>query len=96
MIRAKASNYVNIDKFFYDVEVDYRGRIYYADSFLHYQGSDLAKGLLEFSEGKVMTQQGYRWLLRHIACSYNQSYSVSELEDIDFFEYDYGDFPQGR
>ena len=86
---AKASGLLNETAFFYDVEADYRGRIYYAEPYLNYQGADLAKGMLEFAEGRPMTASGYDWLLRHIACSYNQSFSIDELRNIDYFEQDY-------
>jgi len=65
--------------FFQMVECDYRGRVYYTEPFLNFQGSDVSKGLFEFSEGKVMDTAGFKWLCIHTACSYNQSYEVSEI-----------------
>ena len=96
IILQKASGLVEFEDFYYDVEVDYRGRIYYAESHLHYQGSDLAKGLLEFSDGKVMDTAGYIWLLRHIACLYNESYSKEQLKEMTWTQEDYVEFLNER
>ena len=65
--------------FYQMVECDYRGRVYYTEPFLNFQGSDIAKGLFEFSEGKAMTVSGFDWLCIHTACSYNQSYDIKEI-----------------
>ena len=70
---------INDRDFFQMVECDYRGRIYYTEPFLNFQGSDLAKGLFEFSNGKVMDAAGFNWLCIHTACSYNQSYVLEDI-----------------
>ena len=89
IILEKAKGLQTYPKFYYDIEVDYRGRIYNTESFLHYQSSDFAKGLLEFYEAKEMNDAGYKWLLRHIACSFNQNFSKDELRNITYFKEDY-------
>ena len=86
---ARATCFINLEQFFYDVETDYRGRVYYSEAFLNYQGSDLAKSLLEFSEGTTMTVAGYEWLLIHIANCWNKVLNIKELEEITWFECDY-------
>ena len=65
--------------FYQMVECDYRGRVYYTEPFLNFQGSDVSKGLFEFADSKAMDTAGYRWLCIHTACSYNQSYELEEL-----------------
>ena len=74
-------------EFYQAVECDYRGRIYYTEPFLNFQGSDIAKGLFEFSYGKPMDDHGFRWLCIHTACSYNQSYHIDEIPN--WVEVDY-------
>ena len=78
------------DKTFYQaVECDYRGRVYYTEPFLNFQGSDIAKGLFEFAEAKTMDERGFYWLCVHTACSYNQSYTIEELEQLNWLTEDY-------
>ena len=47
--------------------VDFRGRVYDMPSFLHPQGDDLSKGLLQFANGKPLTEDGKQWLAIHTA-----------------------------
>ena len=68
-------------EFYQYMSADYRGRIYYDEPFLNYQGSDLARGILLFGKGKVMRQEDTYWLAVHTATSYNQSYDISEIPD---------------
>lgn len=71
---------VLLDKVFYTAaDMDYRGRIYFVESFLNFQGSDLARGLLTFGESKKVDTNGLRWLKIHAASSFNQSYSKEDL-----------------
>jgi len=67
------------DKFYQTIELDYRGRFYYNESFFNFQGTDSARGLIEFAEGKPIDKSGRKWLAIHTACSYNQSYSIDEI-----------------
>lgn len=72
---------INDNKFYQMVECDYRGRIYYTESFFNFQGSDIAKGLFLFEDGKPLDDKGYQWLCIHTACSYNQSYNIEDLPE---------------
>ena len=76
-------------KFYLGMFLDFRGRMYAKDPYFSYQSSDLARGHLMFAEKKLMTSKGYRNLLLHIANSFNKSYEVSELADLDWLELDY-------
>ena len=42
--------------------IDFRGRIYPSTEMLHPQGTDVAKGLLEFAEGLPLGERGAYWL----------------------------------
>jgi len=76
-------------KFYLANFLDFRGRVYARDPYFSYQSSDLARGHLMFGEKKLMTNSGYKHLLVHLANSYNQSYKISELEELDWLEFDY-------
>ena len=80
-ITHKAKKLLELPCFYQTVEADYRGRIYYKEAFLNYQGSDLARGMLQFARGKPMTEEGLFWLAVHTASSYNQSYKIDEIPE---------------
>ena len=89
VVTSKATTLVD-KEFYQEVEADYRGRLYYKEPFLNFQGSDLARGILLFGEGKAMTESGKWWLAVHTAASYNQSYDIDELPewcDADYKSY---------
>ena len=71
-----------IDKDFYQlISADYRGRLYYDEAFLNFQGPDLARGIMQFSEPKVMTEKDTFWLAIYTAAAFNQSYDIDEIPD---------------
>ena len=80
-ITEKAKKLKEADAFYQHVEADYRGRLYYSEPFLNFQGSDLARGLLKFARGKPMTDEGLQWLAMHTATSFNMSYSIDEIPE---------------
>ena len=59
-----ANKYKSEDEFFFPHQFDFRGRAYAVPNFLNYQGSDLSRGLLEFSKGKPMSERGVYWFIR--------------------------------
>ena len=67
--------------FYQFVEADYRGRLYYSEPFLNFQGSDIARGVLQFARGKPMDKHGLFWLAVHTACCYNQSYDIDKIPE---------------
>jgi hypothetical protein len=70
------------DKIFFQyVDADYRGRLYYRESYLNYQGKDIERGLLKFAEEKPMSEEGLFYFAVHTACSYNQSYSIDNIPE---------------
>ncbi len=76
-------------KFYLSYFLDFRGRVYARDPYFSYQSSDLARGHLMFAEKKIMTDKGYRHLLAHLANSFNQSYTIDELNELDWIETNY-------
>ena len=78
-IIAKANLLKEEDKFYQLLEADYRGRLYYSETFLNFQGSDLARGMLNFARAKPMTEDGLQWLAIHTASSFNQSFGKDEI-----------------
>jgi DNA-directed RNA polymerase len=75
--------------FYQEVSCDYRGRIYYAESFMEFQGSDLARGLYLFDDKKELTEDGIKWLYIHAATCYNRSYTIDELSTLTWTTTDY-------
>ena len=51
-IKSIAAQFVNYEQIYFPHTVDFRGRAYPAPMYLNPQGNSLAKGLLEFAEGK--------------------------------------------
>jgi len=47
--------------------LDFRGRVYPFSNYLNPQADDLARGLLQFANGKQIGQRGIYWLKVHIA-----------------------------
>jgi len=49
------------ERFYFPVQLDFRGRCYYIPGLLNPQGSDYARALLEFADGEPLTKRGYFW-----------------------------------
>ena len=79
-IMATADKWRNKEFYFY-IDADYRGRLYYSEPFFNFQGSDMARGQLLFAEGKLFDEQASFWLAVHTACCYNQSYNIDEIPE---------------
>ena len=75
----KATALSEVDQFYYALDVDYRGRVYYVESYMNFQGSDLARSLLSFSKEQLVTPSGLRWMKIHCASSYNESYPKGSI-----------------
>jgi hypothetical protein len=79
-IMATAAKWLHKEFYFY-IDADYRGRLYYSEPFFNFQGSDMARGQLLFAEGKLFDEQASFWLAVHTACCYNQSYTIDEIPE---------------
>lgn len=64
-INRVARDFVGYDRIWFPTSLDFRGRIYPVPVVLTPQGNDASKALLEFSDGKVLTDAGWRWLKIH-------------------------------
>jgi DNA-directed RNA polymerase len=83
----KKARLVNDQTFYQEVSCDYRGRVYYAESFLEFQGSDLARSLFLFANKKHVSEKGFFWLKVHTAACYNMSFNIDEIPH--YFTTDY-------
>ena len=91
-IKAKTALLLEFECFYQAMFADYRGRLYYDEPFTNFQGSDFARGLLQFYEPKLLREEDTYWLAIHTAASYNQSYGIDEIPD--WCEGDYVSFLQ--
>lgn len=53
--------------FWFPWSVDFRGRVYPVSDYLHPQGPDVVKALLEFADGEALGEGGAKWLAIHLA-----------------------------
>jgi DNA-directed RNA polymerase len=83
----KKAELIGDRSFYQEVSCDYRGRVYYAESFLEFQGSDLARSLFLFENKKEVNDRGYFWLKVHTAGCYNKSFNANKLPS--YFTTDY-------
>ncbi len=75
--------------FYLSMFLDFRGRVYARDAYFSYQSNDLARGHLQFAEKQLVTEKGFKYLLIHAANSYNQSYTVAELTELEWTKTNY-------
>ena len=74
--------------FYQEYTCDYRGRIYCGESYLQFQGSDVARGMFMFAEKKAYTANGIRRLKIHLANSFNCSFTKGEIPEYFLGKYD--------
>ena len=67
-----AQEFKEYDKFWFVYQCDFRGRIYATVSGLSPQGPDFAKALLQFADGKPLTERGLYWLRIHGANTFGE------------------------
>jgi hypothetical protein len=64
----EARELATLDRFYFPVFTDFRGRIFQRGGALTYtSGDDYARGLLEFADGEVLNEDGLGWLTYHTA-----------------------------
>ena len=89
-ITAKAERMKDWDVFYQYMDADYRGRLYYKEPFLNYQGTDKARGMMKFAQGKPLVKENLKWLAIHTSCSFNMSYGINEIPEwceADYYAY---------
>lgn len=84
---AKIQKLKDAPEFYQYVDFDTRGRVYYQEHSLNFQGSDWARGLMQFSKGKALNARGKYWLAVHTANSFNVKFPYTEIPS--YFTYDY-------
>lgn len=62
-----ARDYANVSQIFYPHNLDYRGRAYPISPHLNHLGSDINRGILEYSEKRPLGKNGLRWMKIHLA-----------------------------
>lgn len=85
IILAKAA--VFPDTFYQEYTCDYRGRVYASESYLNFQGSDIARGLFLFANKKKYTTEGVSALKAHICNCYGKSILKKDIPT--YFKEDY-------
>ena len=61
-----AQEYIDVERFYYAYQLDFRGRIYSLQNFLSPQSTDTGKALLEFADGDTIdTEEELHWLMVH-------------------------------
>ena len=65
-----AKQFSKYESIWFPYQMDFRGRVYPIPVLLQPQGSDLAKGLLRFAEGKKVDENSIKWLQIHGANVY--------------------------
>ncbi|KAJ4296875.1 DNA-directed RNA polymerase [Kalmusia sp. IMI 367209] len=81
-----ARGYVKEEKIFFPHSVDFRGRAYPVPPILNHIGSDFARGLLRFANGKELGSVGLQWLKIHLANLYG--FDKASLRDREQFAMD--------
>lgn len=92
-----AEKFKDYKTIWFPYQMDFRGRIYPIPVLLHPQGSDLAKGLLKFAEGKTIdTQEAKDWFFIHGAnmygydkASYKDRVKWAETHQREILDYAY-------
>lgn len=67
-VLALAEFYTKHDRFYIPVRLDQRGRVYCDAHYLNYQGTELAKSLIEFAEGGIITKNNFSSCYKYLAC----------------------------
>lgn len=65
-----ADQFSEYEKIWFPYQMDFRGRLYPIPVLLQPQGTDLAKGLLQFARGKPVDKESVKWLQIHGANMY--------------------------
>jgi DNA-directed RNA polymerase, mitochondrial len=62
-----AESFKTCDKIYFPHNCDFRGRVYPIPPHLNHMGPDINRGILTFSEGKPLGEEGLYWLKVHMA-----------------------------
>lgn len=73
--------------FYFPHNMDFRGRAYPIPTYLNHMGADHVRGLLYFSKGKELGENGLRWLKVHLANVFG--YDKASLKEREQFAMDH-------
>ncbi len=62
-----AKSFSKVSRIYFPHNVDFRGRLYPIPPHLNHMGADIARGLLEFAEGRPLGKSGLKWLKIHLS-----------------------------
>ncbi len=62
-----ARKFVDYDRIYFPMQLDFRGRAYPIPRYLNPQGDDFTRSLLTFADGKELGEDGMYWLMIHLA-----------------------------
>ena len=107
-----AKDYLDAERFYFPVHLDFRGRVYASPTFLSFQSDDLGAALLTFpqSEGKRLGAEGLYWLRLHGANLFGRGvdkmslggrqswglFFAEEADDDEFSVHNIADNPIGK
>ncbi|MFA4972338.1 MAG: DNA-directed RNA polymerase [bacterium] len=77
-----AEHWAERSKFWLPHQLDFRGRAYPVPLFLHHQGDDICRGLLEFADPVPITETGLKWIAVHLAncCGFDKIPFAQRIE----------------
>ena len=80
-----AEKFLHEKHLYFPHNLDFRGRAYPIPQNLNHMGGDLCRGLLMFSEGKVLGTTGLMWLKVHLSnlCGHNKISRVERVKWVD-------------
>ncbi|MGH9521761.1 MAG: DNA-directed RNA polymerase, partial [Terriglobales bacterium] len=82
MTLAEAQELSSLERFYFAVFLDFRGRVNQRGGQLSYTGSgDYARGLLEFADGEFVDSNGEKWLAWHMAQMWGRDLPYMPLGD---------------
>ena len=84
--------------FYFPHFMDFRGRIYSNVNYLNYQGSDLARGLIEFDNGCELDEESINFVYQALANSAGKNkltirskinWALEFIDEFKFYDFDY-------
>jgi DNA-directed RNA polymerase len=69
-VMSLANKFSKYEEFYYVYNADFRGRLYATTPGFSPQGADFAKGVLQFRNGRAITEPGLYWLAVQLANTY--------------------------
>lgn len=78
-----AKEFLNASEIFIPHNADFRGRAYPIHPHLQHMGSDVPRGLLQFSEAKPLGERGLQWLYIHCANAFGED-KISFEDRVEF------------